>query len=138
MGPAVCHLPHCINPITVPIQLLYPSNYYSVLIQLLYQYSYCINIVIVLIKLLYQLNYCVNLIPVSIQLLPTQIRTREAFSYFFRGMDQERLGRLLRTAYADCGPAECDAKVKKRLMLMERSWAPLPKDVLPGLELDIL
>jgi len=36
-------------------------------------------------------------------------------------MERERLRRLLREAYADRGAVECDAKVKKRLVLLETS-----------------
>lgn len=50
-----------------------------------------------------------------------KIRTREAFRNYFRGIDRKRLRRLLREAYADRGSVECDAKVQKRLVLLERS-----------------
>lgn len=61
--------------------------------------------------------------PVYVALLGSRskMRTRESFRNYVRGMDRERLGRLLREAYADRGLPECDAKVKKRLVLLERS-----------------
>ena len=43
-----------------------------------------------------------------------QMRTRNSFKIFFRGMERERMERLLRTAYGDLGEEMCEVKVKKR------------------------
>mmetsp|Transcript_21784 Transcript_21784/g.40987 ORF Transcript_21784/g.40987 Transcript_21784/m.40987 type:complete len:646 (+) Transcript_21784:1-1938(+) len=49
-----------------------------------------------------------------------QMKTRNSFRKFFRGMSQSRLQGLLRAAYQDTMDEEqCEAKVKKRVSLME-------------------
>lgn len=48
----------------------------------------------------------------------SQLRTREAFRTFFRGMPAGRMQRLLLAAYAGREPQEVKEKVRKRLDLL--------------------
>jgi hypothetical protein len=48
-----------------------------------------------------------------------QLRSRGSFRRFFTAVPRKRMRRLLVRAFAALGPAECDAKVAKRMGLLE-------------------